>query len=253
MIDTVRITEIITESRDTVTLRFETKMKAKAGQFIMVWIPGADEVPMSLSSVGNIKSITVKAIGEATNALHELRVGDPMMIRGPYGNGFRVNEGDRILIVGGGVGTAALMPLIRETGADTVIGARNKAEVIMENEAKKHSENVWVSTDDGSYGFRGNAVQLMKEKLKEKRYDVVLGCGPEIMLYHLHRACAELGTECRLSLERFMKCGAGLCGSCVMDGMRVCEDGPVFSSEEITKLKEFGRFKLDPSGSKVKL
>jgi len=253
MSDVVTITSIRTESRDTKTIEFQWDKDIKAGQFVMVWMPGVDEVPMSVSSTGEKKSITVKAIGEATNALHILKKGDRIGIRGPYGNGFTVKKKKEILVVAGGVGIASLMPLIRGTGADTVIGARNADEVIMEEEAKKYSKNVWVSTDDGSYGFKGNAVQLMKEKMKLKRYDVVMACGPEVMLYHLHKACADLGVKCQLSLERFMKCGAGLCGSCVMDGMRVCEDGPVFDTEQISKLKELGRIKLDPSGTKVRL
>jgi dihydroorotate dehydrogenase electron transfer subunit len=253
MSDILRITGLRPESHDTRTFGFAMKGNAKAGQFVMVWIPGVDEVPMSLSSVGDVKSITVKAIGEATAALHALKEGDLIGVRGPYGNGFSIGKNEKVLAVGGGVGIAALMPAIRANGIDVVIGARNKAEVIMEAEAKRYSKNVWVSTDDGSHGFKGNAVELAKDVLKRKKYDLVIGCGPEVMLYFLHKACAELGVKCQLSLERFMKCGAGLCGSCVMDGMRVCEDGPVFDSAQITKLKEFGRIRRDPAGAKVKL
>jgi dihydroorotate dehydrogenase electron transfer subunit len=253
MSDVVRITAVRKESADTKTFEFKMPGKAIAGQFVMVWIPGVDEIPMSLSSVGDTKSITVKAIGDATKALHELKKGDLLGIRGPYGSGFRVKKKDRVLAVGGGVGTAAVMPLIRDTGADTIIGARNKKEVIMEDEIKKYSKNVWVSTDDGSYGYHGNAVQLMKEKLTAGKYDIVVACGPEVMLYYAHKECVDLGIECQMSLERYMKCGAGLCGSCVVDGMRICEDGPVFDGKQISKLKEFGKIRRDPSGAKVKL
>jgi len=249
----VRIISCRKESHDTKTFEFEMKGKAKAGQFVMVWIPGVDEVPMSLSATGDVKAITVKAIGEATRALHKLGENDVIGVRGPYGNGFSVKKGQKALAVGGGVGISALMPVIRASGTDTVIGARNRSEVIMESEIRRYSKNVRISTDDGSYGFKGNAVELMREVMKDNDYDVVIGCGPEIMLYYVHKACVELGVDCRLSLERFMKCGAGLCGSCVMDGMRVCEDGPVFDKAQITKLKEFGRIRLDPSGAKVKL
>jgi dihydroorotate dehydrogenase electron transfer subunit len=253
MSDITRIIACRTESRDTKTLEFIMKGNAKAGQFVMVWIPGVDEVPMSLSSVGDVKSITVKAIGEATEALHRLKEGDVIGIRGPHGKGFSIKKGQKVLAVGGGVGIASLIPAIRAHGVDTIIGARDRSEVIMESEIKKYSKNVWVSTDDGSYGCKGNAVELMRDVMKKNSYDLVIGCGPEIMLYYLHKACAELNVDCQLSLERFMKCGAGLCGSCVMDGMRVCEDGPVFNGAQIAKLKEFGKIKLDPAGTKVKL
>ncbi|MDR0334344.1 MAG: dihydroorotate dehydrogenase electron transfer subunit [Methanomassiliicoccaceae archaeon] len=253
MNDIVRIASCRKESHDTKTFGFVMKGNAKAGQFVMVWIPGVDEIPMSLSSTGDTKCITVKAIGDATKALHGLRVNDVIGIRGPYGNGFSLKKNQRVLAVGGGVGISALMPAIRAHGADVIIGARNKAEVIMEPEVRKYSNNVRISTDDGSCGFKGNAVELTKEVISANSYDLVIGCGPEIMLYHLHKACVDSGIECQLSLERFMKCGAGLCGSCVMDGMRVCEDGPVFGGRQITKLKEFGRIRLDPAGAKVKL
>jgi len=252
MSDAVRITACKNESNDTKTFEFVYDKRSKAGQFVMVWVPGVDEVPMSLSSVGDTKSITVKAIGDATKAIHALREGDMIGIRGPYGNGFKIPEG-KTLVIGGGVGTASVMPFIRETGADTIIGARTSSELIMVSEAGQYSKNVWISTDDGSAGFKGNTVELMKEKTKDTKYDTVIACGPEVMLYYIHDACSKMNIECQLSMERFMKCGAGLCGSCVMDGMRVCEDGPVFNSSEIKKLKEFGRFKRDPAGTKIKL
>ena len=252
MIETVRITKVKDESKDAKTIEFRTKMRARPGQFMMVWTPGMDEVPMSFSSVGAVSAVTVKAVGDSTKALHKLKENDLMMVRGPFGSGFSV-KGKNILIVGGGIGMAGVMSLIRETKADTIIGARSADEIVMENEAKKYSENVWVSTDDGTRGFHGNAVALMKEKVAEKKYDLIAACGPEIMLYYLHNACVELNTECQLSLERYMKCGAGICGACTVDDMRVCADGPVFTCKQVTKLKEMGKFRRDPSGSKIKI
>ncbi|MCL2143576.1 MAG: dihydroorotate dehydrogenase electron transfer subunit [Methanomassiliicoccaceae archaeon] len=253
MNEIARITACRPESHDTKTLDLDIEFKAKGGQFVMVWLPGVDEVPMSLSSVGRTKSITIKTVGCATNAFCALKEGDMIGVRGPYGNGFSIKKNEKVLAVAGGVGIASLIPVIRDTGADTIIGARTRKDVLMEDEIKEYSKNVWVSTDDGSYGFSGNAVQLMKEAVIRNVYDLVIGCGPEIMLYHLHKACVEAGVECQLSLERYMKCGAGLCGSCVMDGMRVCEDGPVFNTAQISKMKEFGKMKLDASGTRVKL
>lgn len=253
MIRIVKISAVRTESDDTKTFEFPFERDAVSGQFVMVWIPGVDEIPMSLSSAVGTKSITVKAVGEATKALHKLKEGDAIGIRGPYGNGFSVQKGEKILAVAGGVGIAALLPLIRETGADTIIGAKSLPEVVLEAEVRKYSKSVRISTDDGSSGFKGTAVELMKDQMKKKKYDLVVSCGREIMMYHVHKTCVELGVECQLSLERFMKCGAGLCGACVMDGMRVCKDGPVFDSEQVSKLKELGRIRLEPAGNKAKL
>jgi dihydroorotate dehydrogenase electron transfer subunit len=252
MNDAVKITSVKKESHDTRTFSFRWEKDCRPGQFVMVWIPGTDEIPMSLSSTEGEKSITVKAIGEATRKLHELRKDDILHIRGPYGNGFAVNSGEKILIVAGGVGMAAVMPMIRATGADTVLGARTSGELIFEEEASSHSD-IRVSTDDGSRGSRGNAVQLAEQRLSEKAYDIVIGCGPEVMLYHLHRLCVKQNVKCQLSLERYMKCGAGVCGSCMMNTARVCADGPVFTGEQISGMSEFGRFKRDPSGLLIRL
>ncbi len=239
------------ESSDVLTLTFDWDAPASPGQFVMVCIPGVDEVPMSLSSIGPEKSISIKAVGDSTRLLHEVDVGDPLLLRGPYGNGFRPRG--NTLLVGGGIGMAALMPLLREGGRDLVLGARNKSELAFLRECESTARNLWTSTDDGSHGFHGNAVQLMSQVLDEGEYDLVVACGPEIMLYYLHQACLERGIDCQLSLERFMRCGVGVCGSCVVDGHRVCAEGPVFDSATVEKLQEFGKFKRGPSGKRVGL
>ena len=251
MSDVVKIISVKEENYDTKTFTFKWDVKCKPGQFIMVWIPGVDEIPMSLSSTEDVKSITVKAIGDATKALHKLKKGDDLHIRGPYGNGFKIPK-KNILIVAGGVGMAAVMPVVRQTGADIVFGGRTSNDVIFENEASSFSE-LSISTDDGSKGFHGNAVQLAKQKFAEKKYDLVIACGPEVMLYFLHKACTEAKIKCQLSLERYMKCGAGVCGACMMNEQRVCMDGPVFTGDEISKMDDFGHIKRSPSGNIIKL
>lgn len=252
MSDVVRIESVIEEAYDTKTFVFGWGADARPGQFIMVWVPGFDEIPMSISGISeDTKSITVKAIGEATRELHKLVPGDRLRIRGPFGNGFDLSS-DNVLIIGGGVGTAAIMPAVVRTGADTIIAARSDRDIIMDEIAEAHASNVWIATDDGSRGFHGNAVQLMREKLAEKDYDCILACGPEVMLFFTYKACEELGVKCQLSLERYMKCGAGVCGCCVMDDSRVCRDGPVFDNEKISQLSEFGSSKRDECGRIVK-
>ncbi len=251
MSEVVTVERVVDECRDVKTIEFGWNAKARPGQFVMVWIPGVDEVPMSLSVMdGGRKGITVKAIGEATEALHRLGPGDRLRVRGPYGNGFDTGCG-RILAVGGGVGTAAVLPAVVETSCDLIIAGRTSGDVMMESRAEPFAGNVWIATDDGSRGFHGNAVQLMRERLADGGYDSVIACGPEVMLYHTYRACEELGVGCQLSLERYMKCGAGVCGCCVMDGLRVCADGPVFGSDRLAAMAEFNESKRDECGRLV--
>jgi len=252
MSDVVTIKKVVQEAYDTKTFVFDWDAEVRPGQFIMIWIPGVDEIPMSVSGITDAtKSITVKAIGDATNAIHRFGEGDKLSIRGPFGNGFDLSS-KNVLIIGGGVGTAAIMPAVVQTGADTIIAARSDKDLIMLDTARKHASNLWIATDDGSVGFHGNAVQLMREKLKEKSYDCIVACGPEVMLYFTYKACEELDQDCQLSLERYMKCGAGVCGCCVMDDQRVCRDGPVFTRSQISKLTEFGVSKRDACGRVVK-
>lgn len=253
MNNVVKIIDKKKESHDTYTFDFELDVPATPGQFVMVWIPDVDEVPMSLSKTDKIKSITVKSIGEATKAIQKMKVGDYLRIRGPYGNGFDLVEKKRTLAVAGGVGAAALLPAIVDIECDTIIGARSDKEIIFDKEAAKYVKNIWISTDDGSRGYHGNAVELAKEKIISEGYDQVIGCGPEIMLYYLHKACNELGVKCQLSLERYMKCGTGVCGCCVINAERVCKDGPVFTSEQLDGLSDFGNIKRDECGRIVHL
>ncbi len=252
MNEPVAVSRVAAESKDCITLHFEWERHVSPGQFVMVWIPGLDEVPMSVSSVGAEKSITVRRAGEATAALHALSPGDRMGLRGPYGNGFDLND-KRTLAVGGGVGMAPLMPLLRTMYADVAIGARSADELLFEEEARRYCDTVELSTDDGSRGMRGNAVQLAERMMDEGDYEQVLACGPEVMLYHLFKACEERGVHCQMSLERYMKCAVGLCGSCMLGRERVCIDGPVFDSARLRALPEFGRSKRDAAGRLVGL
>jgi len=250
----VRLTEVVREGRGVTTLRFPFE-GGQPGQFVMVWVPGVDEVPMSLSYLGGEAGITVKEVGEATAALSTLGPGSLIGVRGPYGRGWSVPEG-RVLCVGGGVGMAPLMPVLDTVDdpsrVDVAIGARTADEVIFEERARRRAGEVRVSTDDGSYGVKGTVVALAAAMMRERRYAAVLGCGPEIMLRYLLPACKEAGVPCQVSLERLMKCGSGLCGSCVVDGLRVCADGPVFEDREVENMSEFGRCRRTASGHKSK-
>lgn len=251
-----RVTSVVREGEGMTTLRFAFDRPMAPGQFLMIWVPGLDEVPMSASYIYGEKGITVKDVGQATKALSCMREGDLIGVRGPYGRGFEIPSG-RTLIVGGGSGMATLMPAADFIGdpknVDILIGARTSSELVFVERARQLSKEVHVSTDDGTKGHSGTVVEMAEEHLAKKKYDQVLGCGPERMLAALLKECSDKGVPCQLSLERFMKCGTGLCGSCAVDGHRVCADGPVFSGEVLLRLDEFGGSKRDECGRKVKL
>jgi dihydroorotate dehydrogenase electron transfer subunit len=257
---TVRIVEIsdtVAECNHTRTVRFEDRSAARPGQFVMVWIPGLDEIPMSLSYIGNSKGVTVHDVGEATSALNEMRQGDAIGIRGPLGRGYRI-EGQSMLLVGGGTGTASLMPALevaKDRGIKTtvVIGAKTASELIFVDRARAHGTDVRISTDDGSQEYKGLASELAKELLDESVYEGVLTCGPEKMMKSVAETCVERSVPVQLSLERFMRCGMGICDSCSFGGLHVCVDGPVFDGEEVVGIEDFGAFRRSANGRREEL
>ena len=250
------IDEVVHEAKKITTLRFRYDGHSLPGQFLMIWIPGVDEVPMSLSYLGERKGITVKEVGEASQALCSMEPGERICARGPFGQGFAISE-EKTLCVGGGVGVATLMPAVTSFKdrrlVDVAIGALTEEEVIFEDRARANCNQVLISTDDGSKGYHGTVVDMVASLIDRGDYDMVLGCGPERMLKALQSICQKAGVGSQLSLERYMKCGVGLCGSCVIDGSRGCAEGPVYWGSDLAKMPDFGRFKRDQSGRKTDL
>jgi len=144
-----------------------------------------------------------------------------------------------ILFVAGGVGTAPVYPQVKwmkEQGIDVdcIIGARNKELIILEDDMKKYAKDVYVCTDDGSYGFQGNVNDMIKELVNNqgKKYDKVIAIGPVIMMKYVCILTKELGIPTVVSMNPIMVDGTGMCGACrvVVDGevKFACVDGPEF-------------------------
>jgi dihydroorotate dehydrogenase electron transfer subunit len=249
------IIETIDESKDTKTINFKYNKKAKPGQFFMVWIPTIDEIPMSVSNINNdIKSITFRKVGDATKALYNLKKGDRIGIRGPFGNGFRI-RGKNILFIGGGTGIATLTPAIEQAknqniSSSIILGVKNKEELFFEDRFRKINSTIYISTDDGSRGYKGLASDLAMNVIKKEKFTDIITCGPEIMMKLLLDLSGKIRYQA--SLERYIKCSLGICGQCCIgDGLRVCKDGPVFDGEILKTIKDFGIYKRDPSGKKI--
>ena len=216
----VRVERKRKEARDTESIHFSDALcaEAAAGQFVMVWLPGIDEFPMSLSRIGETSSITVLRKGEGTGALLSLAEGAVFSIRGPFGNGFSEHHGRKTLIAGG-IGIASLLPLISK-GDRVFMGARSAEYLPFLEEIGALGAGIDIATDDGSLGFRGTVVDLfLTHKSKEK----VFACGPMPMLRSLY----DKGIKAEASLESYMKCAVGICDSCTINGFTVCRDGPV--------------------------
>ena len=260
----VKIQEVKEESPTVKTFTFQDKLcgKAEPGQFVMVWIPGVDEIPFSLSTItsNGLTSITVAEVGEATKALHQRKLGDALGIRGPYGNGFTLASGN-IMIAGGGTGLVPLMPLTEKlvklsTKITFLLGAKTKDELLFLNRINqtlsKINAEIVATTEDGSYGLKGIVTDKAEQKLAKEKFDVIYACGPEPMMYKMFLLAEQFNMPFQASLERIMRCAIGLCGSCTIGRLLVCKDGPVLTSEQLRTVKdEFGRFKRDFSGRKI--
>ncbi|KAF6249986.1 dihydroorotate dehydrogenase electron transfer subunit [Marine Group I thaumarchaeote] len=255
----VTIEKIIDETPTVRTLVFSDEVMSNVlpGQFAMVWIPGINELPMSvmISKESGKAAFTVRKHGPASTGLFNIKVGEQIGIRGPYGNSFDIKEG-KLLLVGGGTGLVPMMRLltfVKPTDDVTIlIGAQSKDEVFFEDLANSLLENnphrVIVSTDDGSYGEKGFVTDLVEKLVSETHFDAVYVCGPEIMMYKTVESAHSRGMFVQASLERMMKCGVGICGSCCVGEDLVCRDGTVFDGQHLSSNKEFGHFHRNKAG-----
>ncbi|MDD5318006.1 MAG: dihydroorotate dehydrogenase electron transfer subunit [Candidatus ainarchaeum sp.] len=249
-----RVLEVRAENPRVKTVYLDFAAKAAPGQFVMAWIPGEGEKPFSVSFCGGARiGLTVAAIGPFSRKLQELKPGGVLGIRGPFGKGFKLKEG-KAAVVGGGCGSAPLGFLVEElrrAGSEVVFvnGAKTKSELLFAARANAAGARVIVCTDDGSEGRKGFATDALAELLESEKIDCVYTCGPEVMMKKVAGLCAQNCVDCQASLERFMKCGFGVCGQCAVDGMLVCRDGPVFPLSRLARLREFGSARRDACGS----
>ncbi len=251
------VSERVVETPSTVTLRFRYTPPAGPGQFVMIWLPGDDELPMSLSYTGEPKGVTIKAMGTTSRNALSMPAGTLVGIRGPYGNRFDLSP-RRILVVGGGSGTAVLAPAAEAAvrGGSRVVaalGATTAPELLFVDRMKAISESVEVSTDDGSLGHHGFVTDLSQRLLAQQPFDAVWTCGPEIMMRKVISAAKERGVPVFCSMERQMKCAMGMCDACALGPYHVCTDGPVFPADRLMAIPEFGHTKRDSSGRRVPL
>lgn len=225
----------------------EITEKAEPGQF--VHIKCGDSLllrrPISICDVvGDNVKIVVDVRGEGTRWIAERQPGDMLDMLGPLGHGFTVRTGERLLLVGGGIGAPPLMLAARRCGgtASAVIGFRSAENVVLQRNFEKLCKSVTICTDDGTMGHHCFVDKLVHGKLEtEPPYDRVLVCGPRPMMEAVAKVCAEFGTECEISMEERMGCGVGVCLACackVRSGedtkyLHVCRNGPVFNATEV--------------------
>lgn len=229
------------------------------GQFVMVSAFGAGEVPISITSTpgaGQILELCVRAVGHVSSALNSLSTGDTIWLRGPYGRPFPANGNQDTLFVCGGIGIVPLRPLINQVltarvksggnGTVSVIyGSRNPSEVLFPDEVTAWEEqgaNVVLTVDTCNIESWKGCTGLVTEHFSKAKVDfknsTAYICGPHVMIMAAMRDLSLMGMpddHIITTLEAHMKCGVGKCGHCYCGGKLICEEGPVFSLEEIKK------------------
>lgn len=228
------------------------------GQFNMLYLFGAGEVPISISGDPHHPERlvhTIRAVGAITGAMQRLKRGSVVGVRGPYGSAWPLEQaaGSDVVIVAGGIGLAPLRPAIlailaqRERYGRFVIlyGARTPRDILYARQLERWRSRldtlVDVTVDRAGAGWRGNVgvvTQLIAHGGFEPEQTVALVCGPEVMLRYSVQALIDRGVatnRIHLSLERNMKCALGFCGHCQIGGYFVCRDGPVFGFDRIAE------------------
>lgn len=259
---TYSIAKVMRETATVTTLTFDVSLGARPGQFLMLWVPGVNEIPMSIAlDDGKKLEVTFFAVGNTTKKLAEFKKGDLVGLRGPFGTFYEWEKGERLALVAGGYGAAPMYFAAKEaakTGCniDVFLGARSKNHLLyLDKFGALKKTRLHVSTNDGTMGFSGHNVELLRREIirkKNGKISRIFACGPERMLFAVSELAYSRKIPAQLSLERYMKCGYGLCGNCVVDplGVRLCTDGPVVKNEICRKIAEFGRYHRDSLGRK---
>lgn len=217
------------------------------GQFVQIQVPDKSVMlrrPISIHDVciaGNTLHLLVQIVGAGTESLARVATGDHLNVVLPLGNGFPETSNKRVLLVGGGIGIAPLLYLARQlkkNGCDVefLLGGKTAADLLRHDEYNNVA-TVHVTTEDGSMGEKGFVTN--HSILAEKRFDILMVCGPTPMMKAVAAWAKQNSTECYVSLENMMACGLGACLCCVQKNTEghnvcVCTEGPVFNIKQLS-------------------
>lgn len=258
-----RVKKIKHETHDVFTLELSPEegnpLLFRPGQFNMVYVHGAGEIPVSISGdpaePGTLIH-TVRAVGAVTMGMKSIRQGDVLGVRGPYGTPWPIDEavGSDFIIVAGGIGIAPLRPVIYEAlrrrqqfGKLVLLyGTREPDDIVfaktLEEWRSRFDFHVFVTVDRALGGWKGHVgvvTGLLPKASFEPANTIAMVCGPEVMMRFTAMELLKLGVDPKqiyLSMERNMKCGIGLCGHCQFGPYFVCREGPIFPYPRLKQL-----------------
>lgn len=218
---------------------------AAAGQFVQIYVGNGVNLlprPISICEIdkqnGTLR-LVYQVVGKGTEIFSSKKEGDILKIVGPLGNGYDLKNVSKSIFVGGGIGVPPLLETVKQAKGEKIVVLGFRSGTILKEDFEKTGAKVFIATDDGSVGFKGNVVELMKAEGIVG--DVIYSCGPKIMLKFLSQYAESKNIECFVSMEERMACGIGACVGCVVKikdsesfaHKKVCKDGPVFNSKEV--------------------
>lgn len=229
---------------------------AKPGNFIEIRVNDDIEPflrrPISIYNMDKEKGILefiFQVKGKGTTILSQKNEGELIDIVGPLGYGtFKYSSYENLAIIGGGIGIFPLYELAKnakseEKNVNTYLGFRNKDLVVLENEFRQVSNQLTITTDDGSYGQKGFAIDFLKQDIESEKIDSIYACGPLPMLRAIRELAIKKNIPCQISLEERMACGLGVCLGCAVktaqspkespEYWHVCKGGPVFQAKDV--------------------
>ncbi len=250
------ITKITKETDIDYTFRLACDIKPQNGQFLQISIPRVGEAPISISDFGDgYLDMTIRRVGRVTNDIHELKVGDRLFIRGPYGNGFPIDKykDKNLIIAAGGTGLAPVKSIVNYfynnidelKSFKLLVGFKSPKDILFSDEIEKWKEkiDVTLTVDNGDENWTGNKGLITKYVSQLNIDDMdnteIIIVGPPIMMKFTGLEFLKLDVpkeKIWVSFERKMSCGIGKCGHCKIDETYVCLEGPVFNYTKAKKL-----------------
>ena len=244
--------EQLAEGIFSMWLRTEASQSAVPGQFISMYTNDGSKLlprPISICEINKAEGtlrVVYRVTGEKTGTkeFSMAKAGDNIPVIGPLGNGFPLEkgEGKKAFLMGGGIGVPPILELAKQLKAEKQIVVGYRDEHTFLREQFEENGEVYISTEDGSVGTKGNVMDAIREN--GLHADIIYACGPTPMLRAIKNYAEENGIECYISLEERMACGIGACLACVckskekdhhtnVNNKRICKDGPVFLSTEV--------------------
>lgn len=245
----VMITSVDKLSEDIYSMKIkdeEIATAAKPGQFLSLYCKSGDRLlprPISICEIDKENKtlrLVYRIAGKGTKEISKYKVNDEIEVMGPLGNGFTL-EGQKAILIGGGIGIPPMLELAKQLDCEKQIVLGYRDVTFLDKEFETYGP-VYISTEDGSVGTKGNVIDAIKEN--GLNADIIFACGPTPMLRGVKAFAEEHGIKAQISMEERMACGIGACLACVckskekdhhthVNNKRVCKDGPVFYSDEI--------------------